>query len=415
MRHLLPDHGPLACLTLICLIVTSPMACLRRDDTRVPRLREMAQERLLAKDALAAIGRLDAAVALQPDDPEARAMRAELLDRWEYPRLAEIDWNEALAAKPNTPAWRLSWADVMLQLDRPQGALNQLDRLPDPPPEPATSVLRGQALRQLGQLSEAEAVFREVLPQTAGHPEWAGRTTDLLARTLIDLHRLDEALAVCQDRLKANPEDREARRARATVLLAMRRFEDAREDAFGARRQWPLDAEAWRLQAEAERGLNDLEAAAKTAEQAVRLAGNDVAAFRTAAGIAQALGRYDDARDSLAEAYSWTGTDTPTLRAGVLVDMAGLAGEQNRWPEALEHARRAVQLDAAQAAAWAMRGEARLRMGHPLLAVEDLTQALDRDPQQARYYALRAEAFEALDRPDDAQADLSQAAALTAD
>ena len=141
-------------------------------------------------------------------------------------RLAEAaEWlHRAVEVAPRDVGVRNALGLCLLQLERPAEALEQFDALAASNPEfPFVHVSRGNALRALGQASEAEASYRRAVAIDAEHPlAWAG-----LAQ--ISAHRgtYREARFRAQKALAAAPDLPDAVMALGTAELGERELSQA--------------------------------------------------------------------------------------------------------------------------------------------------------------------------------------------
>jgi predicted O-linked N-acetylglucosamine transferase (SPINDLY family) len=185
----------------------------------------------------------------------------------------------------------------------PERALTALAQLPaTTPPDPRWAVLRGRALRQLGQAEAALVCFDEALALDPRHASaWEGRGNTLLAlgqpeqalycydQVLADepgrldsrfnrglaalrLHRPAEALATFDLVLQAEPNDVEALINRGNALLDLRRLAEAEASQSAALRLQPDHPEALHNLGVVRQELHQPQRAAEAFEQMARIA-----------------------------------------------------------------------------------------------------------------------------------------------
>ncbi|CAN5436508.1 tetratricopeptide repeat protein [soil metagenome] len=204
------------------------------------------------------------------------------------------------------------------------------------PAHAESRLLLGELFLEKYNSTEASALFREVLNSNARHP-----------RALLGLARAkafdgtDEARALVDSSLAVNPHSVAARVFRARLLLGLEQYDSAGADVERA-----LATNAAALDAIAMLG-------------AVRLLTNDRRG-------------YDDARRRALEL-------DPAF-SGFDVAVAEMAAQQRRYPDAVELAQRALELDPADWSAYALLGLTQLRLGQADAARTSLDASFAGDP-----------------------------------
>jgi len=161
--------------------------------------------------------------------------------------------------------------------------------LRDHPQDRAVNVALAQSAERAGDWLRAEQYYRRA--EALGAPDIELMAS--LLRVLVAARRYDEALARCQERLEATPDDRATRYVAAALLVALDRPREATHELSWLARRKPDDPEPYLALARIYRDANDRARADAMLARYVALAPQS----RTATAAKQELARPDD--DSL--------------------------------------------------------------------------------------------------------------------
>ena len=249
--------------------------------------------------AYLALGRADdalrcfeEAVEMQPHSPEARFNLAVTLQQLGRIDDAETRYREILESSPDyIDAWINLSALLLLGGSFLDCAGAADSGLAHDPQSFRLHVLRGRALRQLGQLDESARHVAEALRLAPDDAHVALEEGNLQAA----IGRLPEALETYRGVLARAPEIDAARLEMAQVLSDMGRPEDAVEAIEQLTRRETADAGAWAMLGRLRQDLGDPQASLEAYERAVAAAPQLASAHAGMAASLLALGREDAA------------------------------------------------------------------------------------------------------------------------
>lgn len=303
-----------------------------------------------------------------------------------------------------------------------------------------TQMLLNQAmsLHQQGQLSEAEALYRQVL---AAAPHYQARY--LLAVLFYQQQRLDEAAGAVDAALRLNPDGLESRLLKGVLAQAAGRGEEAVENFAAVTARQPGHAEAWYNQGVALAGLERQEEALAAFRRTLALRPtasawtNHGAALKTLGRLPEALDSFDRAlaldRDFPAAFYnrgvallelqrfadavgSFDQMLTKTPDAHLAWNNRGVALHGlGRFAESLESYDRAVAIRPDYAAGWKNRAIALTSLKRFDDAIASFDQAVAHDPDDAAAWSGRGDVLRTCSRFEDAIASYDRALALAPD
>jgi predicted O-linked N-acetylglucosamine transferase (SPINDLY family) len=286
------------------------------------------------------------------------------------------------------------------------------------PPAPSSTVAalfqRAVASHQAGQLSQAEALYRQVLQLSPAHPDalhYLGVLAHQVGQPAIAVELIDQAIQL-------NPNNVEAYSNRGIALQSLGQYQAALESLDRAILLQPDYAEAHSNRGIALYALRRYQEALESCDRAIQLK-PDVAGVYSNRGIAlHALRRYQEAIESCdraiqlkpdyAEAYSNRASALQVLRqyqsalescdraiqlkpdfAGAYANRASALHGFERYQEALESSDRAIQLNPRLAEAHSTRGAALQALRQHQAALESYSRAIDVDPCCADAYCNR--------------------------
>ena len=167
------------------------LGCRPSADADVAEQLNRAQRLEQADRPLQAAVELGKALALAPEEAEARRQLAELLQSERQWRAAEAEYRRALSLEPNAP----------------------------------TFVALGDLLRNGERFVEAISAYRSALDLNARSPE----AVDGLCRAQVESEAFEAAVDDCRFAVKLNPRDISRQRRLGYVLLQLGRHEEAAE------------------------------------------------------------------------------------------------------------------------------------------------------------------------------------------
>lgn len=189
------------------------------------------------------------AARLSPDDPWVQRVLGQILLAAAKDRAGLEEAAAALKKsnelRPGDPAGAMSYAQVLLRLDRPKEAVAVLEHVLDRSRGPALPLLYGEALEKSGRFGDAEEVFVSILRHD---PENRAASLGLL-RVYERARQWDKAIPLVQHYLKAQPANLGLKVQYASLLLRARRFSDARKTLDQVLSADPGNREALRLYA----------------------------------------------------------------------------------------------------------------------------------------------------------------------
>ena len=216
------------------------------------------------------------------------------------------------------------------------------------------------------------------------------------AQTLIDVNRLDEALACYEKAVSINPADPDACFERGVVLQHMKRHSEALAD-FDKTIAYRSDyAMAHNNRGVALGELNRLSEAVQSYEQAIVLDPTNAFAYSNKASALKASGHFQQAIDSydVSIMIEPGNADFHFNRANSLITL-------NRLDEARESLDKAIEINPKHADAIFSRGNTYHYALHFLEAIADYDAAISLRPEYAKVYSSRGEALRALNRLDE--------------
>jgi predicted O-linked N-acetylglucosamine transferase (SPINDLY family) len=271
-----------------------------------------------------------------------------------------------------------------------------------PPPQVIQTLRQAWGLHQQGQLSQAEALYRDVLkmqPDNADALHFLGVLQSQQGRREAGLSLIDRAVAV-------NPRSAAAFYNRAGILRDMKRLEEALESYDRA-----LALKADHHAALNNRGavLHDLKRyseAVQSFDRAIAMKPDSADAFSNRAISLVELGRLDEALESFRRSLEIAG-DNPTAQFGRGNALSGLG----QLEEALSAYDAALSLMPYDARILTNRGTVLVRLNRYEQAVDSFNRAVIADPQDAEACKSRGDALIHLRRASEALASYDQALA----
>ena len=124
---------------------------------------------------------------------------------------------------PGDPIGSVSYAQVLLRLEKPEEAAHVLERVLDKGRGSAIPLLYGEALEKAGQLKTAEELYESILHQ---EPENRAAAVGLL-RTYERSRQFDKAIPLLEGFLKAQPANLGLKTQYAALLMRARHFADS--------------------------------------------------------------------------------------------------------------------------------------------------------------------------------------------
>ena len=208
------------------------------DPKSAPAVLGLARARLSADKPDEALGLFRKAKELDPQTAAAETLVALIYMRKGDAKLAEEWFQKAIAAKTVDPKARLDFARWLLEQDRPEDALTQLEAIPDDTDtDNARLFLQGLAARSQGKLDDAEAAFATL---QRDHPaDW--QVADQLALVLVE--QRDEAKRVraaqlSEANLRQSPDRATALATAGWVRLRLGRPLECRETVAAGTLDW---------------------------------------------------------------------------------------------------------------------------------------------------------------------------------
>jgi predicted O-linked N-acetylglucosamine transferase (SPINDLY family) len=173
---------------------------------------------------LAEAERLYRRILAQAAPPEVLVNLANVLAAQNRRDEALVNYDRALAARPEFFEALFNRANTLLELKRSEEALESYDRsVRLRPANPSGWNNRGTALRNLKRLDEALASFSRATALSPGH---VNALTNI-AIVLWDQGRLEEALTACDQALEHGPRSAEAFYVKANILRDLKRLDEA--------------------------------------------------------------------------------------------------------------------------------------------------------------------------------------------
>ena len=261
-------------------------------------------------------------------------------------------------------------------------------------------------LHQKGALSEAQALYRQVLAEDAGHFD----SLHLLGLTLVQGGALEEGAATIARAIALRDDFAEAHYNLGNALLSLARPSDALASLDRAVALNPSDAQYRLEQGNALKELGRLAEALESYRAAVRLAPRLAEAFNNEGVVLKELGRPAEALASYDRAIA--------LRPGyadAYCNCGNALRELGRLEEALISYDKAIALKPRHVEAHGNRGIALAALGRHADALESYDRALALRPANAEALNNRGNALQELGRFAEALASFDAALALRPD
>jgi len=244
------------------------------------------------------------------------------------------------------------------------------------PQNPRIRNFRGIALSQLGEISDAEAEYREAI-RLDPHFADAWRNLGFLLWTQ---HRLEDSRQALEQAISLAPNDSFAHYYLGHVDLEAQRYAEAFRELKLSGVPWPADPDFLLQAARGQITLGDKDEARKNLHQAMTkpLRPDQTA---QAASLSLAIGEHDAAIGLLKTAIR---SGSPEHSAWAQFDLALTYLLAGNYPQAVEESQRSINLDHNQAsesaAAWSLLGIAQARLARSDEAVQALRKAVTLDP-----------------------------------
>lgn len=279
---------------------------------------------------------LRACIDNEPRRADIRANLGNLLAASGRAREAADAYREALSIKSSFRPARLGLARVLMSTGDPQAAAREARRLIDQDARDAEAWnVLGTARRLQGQMGKAEAAFQKAL---SCNPNYAIARHNLGA-LLGQLSRSEEAMAELDAALALGVSGPELDFNRASVLMALGRFDEAQNILQNTVRSNPGDVQAHTLLARIRymRGRSDF---AEEFAAAVKDRQDDVALLLGFSRVLRGAGNFDEALASVHFALNANIHD-PRL----LAELAAIHQDAGSFADALRCARAAADAD----------------------------------------------------------------------
>lgn len=269
-----------------------------------------------------------------------------------------------------------------------------------------------QTLRYQGRSEQALALCEMILEADPGCVRaWIERGVLNLGE-----RRLDEAREDFRRALKRDPGNALALVGRGHLYHALGEFDRADRDATKALERCnrliaaeSADADTWYARGLAKALLED-ESALQDFVMAASLEPGHLDAHAERAGLYQARGRTQDALDQLTRAVQMR----PDYAVGYLA-RARIQYEAGNLDESIADCDRALEVNPQYARAWHNRGLVNVRLGDTEAAIADFTAAISARPGYASAHFYRGQAYMAFGNTAAARADLEMAKELSPD
>jgi tetratricopeptide (TPR) repeat protein len=333
-------------------------------------------EKLAAAEAAACIGRTSIRPALiQALDewaPMRRGARGEDDPFWK--KLVEV----ARLADPDP--WRNRFREALLRRDRP--ALEKLaDAVSMHEAPPATALLLGLALKDLGALDKTMTVLREGHRQ---HPEdfWLNNTLGWLSRDLLQPPRYEDALRYFMAAVALRPRSWHTHWDLAVTLQDKGALEQAIAEYSKAEELGSISPLVWRERGDAYYQAHQYEKAIAHHSKAIELAPSQPMFWADRGFDYMELRRYGQALPDLSKA----------------IELAPKQSSPNIFQGA---------------GVWHSRGHAYMALGDPEKALADFSTAIAMDGNFMKHWRCRGAIYSSLSQWDKAVADFSKAIELS--
>lgn len=351
----------------------------------------------------AALDDLERAIAIDPNQPEAYLVIAELqrLPNGDLKR-ARRAVDEAVRLSANQPDLKARALTLRALLaEKAEDKLADLNEAVRLAPGDAQAVrARGLVLADMGKLEEGVADLDRAIELAPEHLP----TYEAKALLLSRLQRFDEALECLEQAARATSESIPLLVGRARIHMLQSDLDAALADLEKARQMEPHNVAVLLLRAaiqpDPEKKLADL-------DEAVKLAPENAAVWRARAALLAELKRSDDALKDCEKALALDPTHEPTwyLKALLLADA-------QRKAEARATLDKALELLPQSAALLLARARLLIELDDHEGALKDLDRAHAVEADSAEVLLLRAVVHQQLDHADQALADIRRALKL---
>lgn len=405
-------------------------------------LLEVADRRVSNAEAAAALPLLEAVLSIAPEleEPSDVVFRARVLEgraqvqNGEY-TAARTAFSEALAVRPDDPDARIGRAAVCNRLKDYPAAIEDCDAvLKDNPASNQALAERAYARVKTGNLEGAVGDTDSAISLAADFsPAYAirGLARSLQGQTgpaLADLsqalhhdprqvpayvfraalwHAVDEqekAVADCTRALELHPDHPEAYAFRGAARAALGRRDEALSDFEQSLRLEPAEPRTYLLRGNAWRGMDEPDRAIADYGEALRHNPGLAEAYLERAGLHAAQGDLEAA-----------GLDCRRTEGLLIADPRYLIKRARLWfnlqelDKSLEDCERAVTKLPASAEPWAIRASIRYARGQYQESLADATRAVELDAKLVRGYTVRALSALKLGQHDQTIADCTKA------
>ncbi len=292
---------------------------------------------LQLRDLAGAVRCADIALAADPANPQARAMRGEALVRLGTADKGIADLDAANAAAPgDADLWRRS-ARVLLGLGRTKEALQRYARVLELAPRDPDALLAAAEIHLgLGELDQARTIALSLV----GNAAQESRGQYVLGHIALKQAKPDDAVIAFARATRLDPRQGAAWAGLAEGYLALKDERKARDALSSAAALPDAPAQVFRQLAELEVRAGRLAAALPSLEKAVALLPNDPDLRLTQARTLAQLERWHDAGNAAREVQRLM---PKSIDAHILG--AEAAYRQGKNGEAIETLKRAVALD----------------------------------------------------------------------
>ncbi len=217
--------------------------------------------------------------------------------------------------------------------------------------------------------------------------------------------RYGEAIALCDEALKLDPNFAPAFLRRGAAKSDLGRFEEAIKDYDEAMRLKPDYATAYYNRGLAKYNLRQLEDAVKDYDEAIRLKPDYANAYNNRGNAKDNLGRHEEAIKD----YDETIRLKPDYAATAYYNRGLAKSDLGRFEEAIKDYDEAIRLDPKYAPAYNNRGVAKSNLGRFEEAIKDYDEAIRLDPKYAPAYNNRARLLFQLEKFEEASKNYQEA------
>jgi predicted O-linked N-acetylglucosamine transferase (SPINDLY family) len=327
---------------------------------------------------------VEAAVALlthPPSEQDRAPMRDWARRTFDWKHIADT-WHQALAAQPAaqpTPA-----------PDAPPASLDQ-------------QFQQALAHHQAGRLTEAEALYRQILQANPEHLD----ALYLLGVIATQVGQFAMALDLADQAIRLRPEVAEPHANRGNALNGLGRHDAALESFDTALRLKPDFADAWSNRGNALNGLKQFNAALESFARALELRPDLADAWSNRGISLYELRQYQAARESFDQAIQFRPhfADAHNNRGNALHRL-------RQYQAALECFDQAIRLRPGFAAAYSNRGNTLNELQQPQAALADLDRAIALQPDFAEAWSTRGNVLYGLQQYDAALESCDRAISL---